>query len=180
MKIIIGLGNPKKKHEKTRHNIGFVVLDRLAERENLKWQHDKKINADIIKSQEMFLIKPATYMNNSGQAVLKILDYYDLLERDEEGKLLPTDLSEILTVIHDDLDIELGKYKISVNSSSAGHKGVQSIIDAAQTQNFARVRIGIKTEKLEKMPGNKFVLKKLPRSEMKIINEILPKILANF
>lgn len=181
MKIIVGLGNPDKKYKTTRHNLGFIALDKIAKQENLEWQYDKKFKADIIKTTDKFLVKPTTYMNNSGESVLSILDYYELLERNEEGKIIPNaDLQDSLIVIHDELDIDLGKYKFSVNSSSAGHRGVQNIIDLIKTQNFTRVRIGIKTDKLEKMPSDKFVLKKMPKAELKIIDDLLSEILVNF
>ncbi len=88
------------------------------------------------------------------------------------------DLSDILTVIHDDLDIELGKYKISLNSRSAGHKGVESIINHLKTKNFKRIRIGIRTEMAKKIPAEKFVLQKFNEEEIKIINDLIPKIIV--
>lgn len=181
MKIIVGLGNPDKKYQTTRHNLGWLALDQLAQRLGLTWQTDKKFKSEIIKTTDLFLVKPLTYMNNSGEAVLAIADYYDLLERDEEGKIkTDTDLSEQLVVIHDELDIALGKYKISINSSSAGHRGVQSIIDQLKTKNFLRVRLGIKTDDLEQIPSDKFVLQKMSKEELALLGKILPEVLANF
>ena len=181
MKIIVGLGNPGKKYQTTRHNLGFRVVEQLAKSQNLDWQVNKKWQAEIARGADWLLVKPLTYMNNSGQTVKKILDYYDLLAKDEEGKIqADSDLKDQLTVIHDELDVDLGKYKISVGSSSAGHHGVQSIIEAIKSQNFTRARLGIKTPELEKIPSDKFVLQKLSAEETTAIEKILPAVLANF
>ncbi|KKR13308.1 MAG: Peptidyl-tRNA hydrolase [Candidatus Falkowbacteria bacterium GW2011_GWA2_39_24] len=181
MKIIVGLGNPGKKYDQARHNLGFAVIDQLATRTGETWQENKKFKAEIIQTTDYFLVKPLTFMNNSGEAVRAILNYYDLLTVNEAGEAMAnSDLSEILTVIHDELDLPLGKYKISINSSAAGHRGVQSIIDHLQTQNFTRLRIGIATNKLDKIPSDVFVQKKFSRDEQKIVDNLMPQLLANF
>lgn len=164
MKIIAGLGNPEKKYELTRHNAGFMAVDVLAKELGESWKKEKKFNTEIIKTGDIILAKPLTYMNLSGEAVQKILSYYKLNVKD-------------LIVIHDDIDIALGKYKISADSRSAGHNGVQSIIDALGTKNFKRIRVGIKTEKKEKIPVDKFVLQKFKKEELEIINQITKKII---
>lgn len=181
MKIIIGLGNPGEKYKDTRHNVGFMAVDRLVERLGLVWEFSKKFNAEIAKNGELLLAKPQTFMNNSGAAAAAVLSYYKLLPK--TLGVFPrkeSDLSEILTVIHDDLDIALGKYKIATGSRSAGHNGVQSIINRLKTKNFTRVRIGIRTPEAEKIPTEKFVLQKFGENELqaalKIINEICDKI----
>ncbi|NCQ16203.1 aminoacyl-tRNA hydrolase [Candidatus Falkowbacteria bacterium] len=163
MPIIAGLGNPGQQHETTRHNVGFMALDALAEEFGLKWANSKKFKAAVAKNADFILLKPQTFMNDSGQAIAAALAYY---------KLQP----ENLTVIHDDLDIPLGKYKFSVASRSAGHKGVQSIIDRLNTKNFKRLRIGIKTPTLEKIPADKFVLQKFGVSELKAIKKLITQI----
>ncbi|MFA5359749.1 MAG: aminoacyl-tRNA hydrolase [Patescibacteria group bacterium] len=174
MNIIVGLGNPGEQYQSTRHNVGFMAVDALAKKLDLKWKNNKKFKADIAKGDDVILVKPLTFMNESGSAVVLTLAYY---------KLSP----ENLTVIHDDLDIELGKSKISVDSRSAGHNGVQSIIDRLNTKNFKRLRIGIKTSSLEKIPADlarqngveaaKFVLQKFKPEEKKIINSIIPEVI---
>jgi len=123
------------------------------------------------------LMKPLTYMNNSGQAVRLILSYYKLLPK-KFGliKKKDGDLSETLIVIHDDIDIELGKYKIAIGSGSAGHNGVRSIIDSLKTKNFQRARIGVKTEMLNKIPTDKFVLQKFTDKELEIVNGVISEI----
>ncbi len=188
MRIIIGLGNPGEKYNNTRHNVGFMALDLFAEKKNLAWSFDKKFNINFIKNNNTFFIKPLTFMNNSGQAIALFMNYYKLLPKKLNLiKEKNANLSQILTVIHDDLDIELGKFKISANSRSAGHKGVQSIIDHLKTKNFKRIRIGIKNNKPEQMPtdlprqntmeAGKYVLQKFSKEEMEIINNLISEII---
>ena len=169
MKIIVGLGNPGAKYEKTRHNVGFMAVDFLAQELGLDWEESKKFNALIAKNSKIILVKPQTFMNLSGQTVRKIFDYYkipvaDLQDEANQG---------MLVVLHDDLDIALGKYKVSFDSRSAGYNGVQSIIDYLGTKKFLRVRIGIKNEELAKVPVEAFVLQKFGAEEKKIINEVI-------
>jgi PTH1 family peptidyl-tRNA hydrolase len=134
MKLIFGLGNPGKEYENTRHNVGFFFVDKLREKYNLPdFEMNKRFDAEISKSDELLLVKPQTFMNLSGTAVQSILTFY---------KLMPDDI----IVIHDDIDIALGKYKIATDSSSAGHHGIEDIIEKLGTQKFKRVRIGIGAE----------------------------------
>jgi PTH1 family peptidyl-tRNA hydrolase len=170
MNIIIGLGNPGEQYQITRHNAGFMAVDALAKKLDLKWKNNKKFKADIAKGDDVILVKPLTFMNESGSSVAAVLNYYIKNPLDKGG------WGDFLTVIHDDLDIELGKYKISVDSRSAGHNGVQSIIDRLKTKNFKRLRIGIKTPTLEKIPAEKFVLQKFKPEELKTINSIISEV----
>lgn len=178
MKIIVGLGNPGVEYERTRHNAGFMAVNALAEQLGLTWAANKKFKAETAEGSGLILIKPQDFMNNSGNGVAAVLSYYKLLPK-KLGilKTANADLSEILTVIHDDLDIELGKYKISVDSRSAGHNGAQSIIDRLKTKNFKRIRIGIKTPALEKIPADKFVLQKFNDEEEKKILGLMAEII---
>ncbi len=179
LKVIIGLGNPGEQYKLTRHNAGFMAVDALAERLGLVWETNKKFKAETAKGQNLILIKPQDFMNNSGFSVSAVFQYYKLLPK-KLGiiKIKNADLSNTLTVIHDDLDIELGKYKISVDSRSAGHRGVESIINHLKTKNFKRIRIGIKTPHLEKIPADKFVLQKLNDEEKNIIHRLILKIIS--
>ena len=179
MQTIIGLGNPGDKYAQTRHNVGFVVLDELARQKGLEWTENKKFQAQIIKTPDLLLLKPLTYMNNSGQAVAAVLAYYKILQK-KYGLLAikNLDLADLVTVVHDELDIELGKYKISVDSRAAGHRGVQSIIDHLKTKNFTRLRVGVKTETLQHIPVDKFVLQRFNREEEQIIKDLLPTLTA--
>jgi len=170
MKLIIGLGNPGEEYKKTRHNAGFLVLDKLVL--SSKYQvlsTQSKFNAEIsngtIDDEKIILAKPQTFMNNSGQAVKAIVDYY---------KIKPEDI----IVIHDDLDIPLGEYKISKNKNSGGHKGVQSIIDYLGTKDFVRIRIGIMIEN-KKTPTEKFVLERFSEDEMGVVKRVIGEITEN-
>ncbi|MFH1583314.1 MAG: aminoacyl-tRNA hydrolase [Candidatus Falkowbacteria bacterium] len=178
MHIIVGLGNPGKQYEHTRHNSGFMAINALAKKLGLAWSANKKFKAETTSSSGLMLIKPQDFINNSGLAVAAVLSYYKLLPK-KFGilKTANADLSEILTVIHDDLDIELGKYKISIDSGSAGHKGVESIIDRLKTKNFKRLRIGIRTPALEKIPADKFVLQKFNDEEEKKVLDLMAEII---
>ncbi len=146
MILIVGLGNPGKKYEKTRHNIGFRIIDSLG------FARDKNI----------ILLKPDTFMNESGKAVQKTLAYYKIPVSN-------------LIVIHDDIDLPFETIRISKNASSAGHKGVQSIINALQSKDFVRIRIGIQAKTGKPEDVEKFVLKKFSKAEEKIIEKIIEK-----
>ncbi|HBV57855.1 MAG TPA: aminoacyl-tRNA hydrolase [Candidatus Magasanikbacteria bacterium] len=168
MLLIIGLGNPGKEYEKTRHNVGFVVLDKLmADLEFDDWVNNKKFHAEMaegkIGKEKILLLKPQTFMNNSGQAVTPAAKFY---------KIKPTDI----WVIHDDLDLPLGKIKIQRDRSAAGHNGVQSIIDLLGTQDFIRFRIGIASAKSTKKFGADFVLSKFSLAEDTIFKKTLATI----
>jgi len=178
MKIIVGLGNPGDEYKNNRHNTGFMALDAINAELGFNWQTSKKWNARWAKEGDTIYIKPLTYLNNSGQAVEAIMSYYKLIPKKFAVlKKKNADLSEILTVIHDDLDIELTKYKVSVDSRSAGHKGVESIIRHLGTKNFQRIRIGIKTEACQNYPAEKFVLQNFNREEKGIIGDVIKNIL---
>lgn len=135
MKLIIGLGNPGSEYEDTRHNIGFMVLDKLARElheagRSVVWEENSKFQSVIAKFDEVLLVKPVIFMNNSGIAVQKIVDFY---------RVKPEDI----WVIHDDFDLPLGKIRIREQGSSAGHNGVDSIIEKLGTDKFVRFRLGI-------------------------------------
>ena len=137
MKLIVGLGNPGSQYKDTRHNIGFIVIDKL-EKELASgippaWQKDEKKNVLTVKIGDILLAKPQTFMNKSGFAVQAVMDFY---------KLTPLDI----WVVHDDMDLPLGKIKIREKGGSAGHNGVQSIIDQLKTDAFVRFRLGIGKE----------------------------------
>jgi peptidyl-tRNA hydrolase, PTH1 family len=133
MKLIVGLGNPGEEYSETRHNIGFMVVDKLAKElgEHAPvWEYNKKANAQTCSVGGVLLVKPSTYMNASGEAVGKLAAYY---------KIDTTDI----WVIHDDIDLPLGKLKIRAQGASAGHNGVESIIKDIGTDKFVRFRLGI-------------------------------------
>jgi PTH1 family peptidyl-tRNA hydrolase len=170
MIIIVGLGNPGKKFEKTRHNLGFLIIENLKLKiENFSdWKYEKKFKAEIsrgkIGNKKIILAKPQTFMNNSGKSVKLLTRSYNLEPKN-------------LIVVHDDIDLPLGKIRIVKNRGSAGHKGVQSIIDELGTKNFVRFRIGIKptTYNLRLTTIEKFVLQKFNKEEEKILKGVIER-----
>lgn len=133
MKLIIGLGNPGEKYIGVRHNLGFAVVDELVDRQQVtgnSWEENKKLKSEIIKTDQLVFAKPQTYMNNSGMAVKLLAGYY---------KIAPEDI----IIIHDELDLPLGKIKVRKGGAAAGHHGVESIIATLGTDQFIRVRLGI-------------------------------------
>ncbi len=184
MKLIVGLGNPEDKYNGTRHNLGFDLLDhyvadKLSVTESNKfWSFNKDFKSLIgeiscqlpAADDKLLLIKPQTYMNNSGLAVAAVAKYYQINPED-------------IIILHDDLDITVGKLKIRLGGAAAGHHGVESIIDCLKTDKFIRVRLGIGTEKslLSEKEGNgfvveKFVLNKFDSDEKSKIKHITKQI----
>lgn len=177
MILIVGLGNPEKKYKNTRHNAGFIIINELQKKWDFQeFEFNKKFDSEISISptlgngnakNKIILVKPQTFMNCSGEAVQKIINFY---------KLTP----ENIIVIHDDLDIEIGKYKISTGSSSAGHKGIQSIIDNIGTQKFKRIKIGVEKfggrENRGDISGENFVLQNFEDEEIEKVKNLVTKI----
>ncbi len=176
MKIIIGLGNPGDKFKTTRHNAGFIAVDELAREHNLNWKLNKKFKAELAEGPDFILVKPQTFMNLSGQSASAILRYYKLIPSTLFGIKKETDLSPVLTVIHDELDLNFGDFKVSLNSGSAGHNGVQSIMDHLKTKTFKRVRIGISNEQRKQIPTENFVLQRFSPDEEEKLKSLLPEI----
>lgn len=158
MKVVIGLGNPGKKYENTRHNVGFIYLDKLAQKYQIdfKEKFNALIGETIIADEKVIFVKPQTFMNLSGTAVKKVLDFY---------KLLPNDI----LLIYDDLAMDFGKIKLKINSSAGGHNGVKDIINQLHTQKLLRIKFGILNE--NKKDTKDFVLAKFSKVELVIINE---------
>jgi len=179
MKIIVGLGNPGEQYKNTRHNIGWLALDNFLG--EVKWLENKKFNALVFAQDDVLFIKPLTFMNNSGQAVQKVLNYYKLIPKNF-GILdkKDADLTNVLIVIHDDLDLNFTDFKMATDSGSAGHRGVQSIIDYLKTKKFTRVRLGIKNELVKiHIPPEKFVTQSFSQEEKLRLKEIFSKIDIN-
>lgn len=173
MKLIIGLGNPGQKYELTRHNLGFIFIDSLRERWSfpefkLGSKFDAEISQGKLNGKKIILAKPQNFINLSGEVVKRIMAFY---------KTGPEDL----LVIHDDMAIACGKYKLATNSTSAGHNGVQNIIDELGTKKFARLRIGIKNDPEDETTTpikiNAFVLGKLEQEELEKITPLKKDIL---
>ena len=128
MKLIVGLGNPGEKYTNTRHNAGFIFTDHLSDVLGLSWAFEKKLDAEVAKDSKFVLAKPQSSMNNSGTAVAKVLSYFKI----------PVDN---LVVVHDDVDLPFGEYRLKKGSGSAVHHGVIDIMEKRDTQNFWRLRI---------------------------------------
>lgn len=146
MKLIVGLGNTGEEYEDTRHNMGFAAVDKIAKESEAEFDFDEKINAEIAKGRfndkPVILAKPHTFVNKSGEAVKKLKTKYKLK-------------NENIVVIHDDLDIEFGNFKMSLGRDSGGHRGVQSVIDHLKTNKFWRLRIGTANRKLSTLRHQK-------------------------
>ncbi len=173
MILIVGLGNPGKKFQKTRHNLGFLILDYFQKSNKFpSFKFKKKFIAEIsqgkINKQKIIFAKSQTFMNNSGQAVKKLVSSIKYKVSD-------------LWVVHDDIDLPLGKIKISKSRGAGGHKGVESIIKEIRTKNFVRFRIGIKSATSNQKPLTsnknieKFVLQKFSKKEEKTLKEVIKK-----
>jgi peptidyl-tRNA hydrolase, PTH1 family len=133
MKLIVGLGNPGKQYDQTRHNIGFTVIDELAKRFHIDLDQAKfkgLYGSTIINGEKIFLLKPLTYMNLSGESIGPFMDYFQI------------DLDNLL-VIYDDLDLPVGKIRLRQKGSAGGHNGIKSAIAQLGTQQFNRIRVGI-------------------------------------
>lgn len=163
VKLVIGLGNPGKEYQKTYHNIGFAYLDFLARGLSKDgWRKTNKGLFEHLKSNGPALAKTLVFMNDSGVAVKAALGYL----RCKPHEML---------VVHDDSDIELGKYKLSFGRGSAGHRGVESVIKSLKTKNFWRLRIGIRQtiknkEQETRKKAEEFVLKKISAGDLKILS----------
>ena len=133
MKLIVGLGNPGEQYSKTRHNIGFSVIDQILS-DNQLMMDKQKFNADYtiwrLAEDKVFLVKPYTYMNNSGEAVLPLMSYFNVSADD-------------LCVVYDDMDLALGRLRLRTKGSAGGHNGMKNMINLLGTSEFKRIRIGI-------------------------------------
>jgi len=156
MKLVVGLGNPGREYKNTRHNVGFMVLDNYLGKVNWKTKMENYYYLEEVNGEQIMYIKPLTYMNLSGLAVSKIVNFYKI------------DMKDIL-IIQDDLDMSIGTYKIKRNSSSGGHNGIKSIISELKSEEFGRLKIGI--DKSSQIPVDKYVLGKFSTDEMNAINE---------
>ncbi|MCI8372219.1 MAG: aminoacyl-tRNA hydrolase [Lachnospiraceae bacterium] len=163
MYVIAGLGNPDKQYENTRHNIGFDAIDALAEKYNIDIsirKHRAYCGKGMINGNKVVLVKPQTYMNLSGESLRSVVDYYKI---DPESELL---------VLFDDISLDVGQLRIRKKGSAGGHNGIKNIIANLNTQNFARIKIGV-GEKPKKMDLVDYVLGHFTKSERVLMDEAI-------
>lgn len=171
MKLIVGLGNPGKDYQDTRHNVGFMVIDNYLSTSDWKEKFNALYHETRINGEKVIFIKPLTYMNLSGDAVVKYVNYYDV------------DINDIF-VIHDDLDLSFGSYKLKKDSSAGGHNGIKSIINRLGTQKFSRLKVGVSNNK--NIDTKDYVLGRFGKSESEELrklqttfNEIIESFICN-
>lgn len=162
MKLIVGLGNPGKEYENTRHNLGFMFIDYITNKLSLSYKN--KLNGmytdTIINKEKYIFLKPLSYMNLSGEVVKKYVEYFNIETED-------------ILVIYDDVDFRVGTFKIKRGGSSAGHNGIKDIINKLNTENIKRIRIGTSKSEVELY---NYVLGKLGREEKENIEKLYPVI----
>lgn len=163
MKLIVGLGNPGKKYEKTRHNVGFMAIDLFAEKHQLKFKYEARFEGLVaegfIDDEKVILLKPATYMNLSGNSVSKAINYYKLNVED-------------VLIVYDDVHLDIGELRLRLSGSSGGQKGMKDIINHLGTETIKRVRVGISIND----DLVKHVLTKFSRKERKEMDIVIYKI----
>lgn len=165
MLAFIGLGNPGEKYEKNRHNVGFLFVDAIAKKHGLELVPNKYVESWVTTRDQYLLAKPTTFMNASGDAVKKLISFYSLL--------VPN-----IHIVHDDLDIRLGEYKIQKGVGPKLHNGINSIEEKLGTDQFYRIRIGVDNRTLEnRIPGDIYSLQDFTAAELKIIHEVHKKII---
>lgn len=163
--IIVGLGNPGEEYAFTRHNVGFMLCDLLAQKLGLSWQDKPKWQCHIAQNQSILLVKPQTFMNASGDSVSGIVNFY---------QWSASELAQNLLVIHDDLDIELGQFKLVAGKGPKLHNGVNSIETSLKTTEFWRCRIGIDgREGRRDISGPAYVLLPFMSEENDILRQTL-------
>ena len=163
MKLIIGLGNVGAKYTFTRHNVGFMLVDKIAMDNSATFKENSKLKSLIAKftaDEEIMLVKPTTYMNLSGEAMRAVIDYY---------KISPEDM----IIVYDDLSLNLGKIRFRANGSDGGHNGIKSIIQHLGTNKFARLKIGIGPQ--PPIPSEAFVLQNFSNSELETLKTVINK-----
>lgn len=164
MKLIVGLGNIGAKYCFTRHNIGFMAIDKLAMDNNLTFKTEDKLKSMVAKTKvngdDIMLIKPTTFMNLSGDAVIAVMNYYKI------------DVKDII-IVYDDLSIPLGKMRFRADGSDGGHNGIKSIIQNLSTKNFARLKLG--TGPQPAIPSENFVLQNFSNEQLIVVKDIIKK-----
>ena len=163
MKLIVGLGNPGPEYHNTRHNIGFQIVEELVKNiEAPSFQSNRKLQAQVVKTNQIVVLKPQTFMNLSGNAVKAAAMFYKIALQD-------------IWIIHDDMDIELGRIKVQIAGGSAGHNGIKSIISSLGSPDFTRWRIGVGKPDKSIQPTSDYVLDSFTTEEIIKLNEVINK-----
>ena len=171
--FIFGLGNPGREYQFSRHNFGFTAVDFFSKENNYPSFINKKnylISEKIISEKKVFLIKPLTFMNSSGKAVKEVLNKNGVFKLPENSDAKDSNI----ILIHDDLDLAFGAYKIKLGGNGGSHNGVNSVINSLQSKNFVRLKLGINSlERFKFGSGADYVLANFSKEEQKILPEIL-------
>lgn len=158
--LVVGLGNPGTKYEATRHNVGFLILDKLTQ----DWKANKKANAMTstinTKEAQVILCKPQTFMNKSGESVRALADYFDI----DTGAVI---------VVHDDADLPFAERRTKLGGGSAGHNGIKSIVHHLGTEAFWRLRVGIGRPQNPNLPLDKYVLESWSREQKQLLDTLV-------
>lgn len=164
MKLIAGLGNVGDKYCFTRHNAGFMVLDKWALDEGLSFREEKKLKCFLTKlrynNEDLLLVKPTTFMNLSGEAVRAVMDYFKIEVKD-------------ILIIYDDIALDLGRIRFRANGSDGGHNGIKSIIQHVGTKDFDRLKVGIGPQ--PNIPSENYVLQNFPKEQHEELKDVLKK-----
>lgn len=164
MKLIVGLGNPGKEYEYTRHNAGFLMIDYFASKNGLSGYKSFKNGLYFEynnKGEKVIFLKPQSYMNLSGEVVRKYVDYFKI------------DINDVV-IIHDDMDINIGNIKLKLNGSAAGHNGIKNIISHLKTEEFKRIKIGISKNNINQV---EYVIGKFNKDELKTLESVQDTVL---
>ena len=163
MRLIVGLGNPSDEHKSNRHNVGFIFIDKLIKKMDLPLQFDRKFKSEILQTANTLYAKPMTFMNSSGLAVAELVSFFKVN-------------TENLWVVHDDLDIKLGEFKMQKGKGPKDHKGVSSVEESIGTSDFWRVRIGVDNREADnRIPGEEYVLQNFSDEEIDVLDEVTEK-----
>ena len=160
MYLIVGLGNPESDYSKTRHNMGFNVINKISEKYGIevnKKKFDGLLGEGIIEGEKVILLKPQTYMNLSGKSIIQVINFYKIS-------------LENICIIYDDMDVEKGKIRIRKKGSAGSHNGMKSVIEELGSEEFTRIRVGIGKPEFEGDAIN-YVIGPIPESEIKILDE---------
>ena len=167
MMLVIGLGNPGEEYKGTRHNVGYMVVDKLSKDLGLKFSEKGKFNAEIAKGEEMVLVKPLSFMNKSGEVVSRLVNFYKV------------SLDDVF-IVFDDLDLRLGSFKMQKSKGPGDHNGLISVEKQLGDDDFWRLRIGIDNRVSREVEGKDYVLSRIGKEEKKNIDKVIEEVVEKF